>query len=131
MQRYKEARKSFERAIKADHNHADAYNNLGVTYYWNHNYGGAIRQYQKAIKLKNDAASYYSNLGMPISARKSSTRQSRTMPRRWKLDPDIFNRSSHAGVQASLLLPKTRPITIMFSPSSTPEPASRTFRCTI
>ncbi len=33
MRRYKEAKKSFERAIQADRNHADAYNNLGVTYY--------------------------------------------------------------------------------------------------
>ena len=33
MQRYKEAKKSFERAIQADRNHADAYNNLGVIYY--------------------------------------------------------------------------------------------------
>jgi hypothetical protein len=30
MQRYKEARKSFERAIVTDHKYADAYNNLGV-----------------------------------------------------------------------------------------------------
>jgi tetratricopeptide (TPR) repeat protein len=52
MQRYKEAKKSFERAIKADRKHADAYNNLGRHYYTMHNYSAAIRQYQKAIVEK-------------------------------------------------------------------------------
>ena len=30
MQRYREAKKNFERAIQADRAYADAYNNLGV-----------------------------------------------------------------------------------------------------
>src|SRR5215813_193688 len=33
MQRYKEARKSFERSIKSNKDFADAYNNLGVVFY--------------------------------------------------------------------------------------------------
>ena len=51
LQRYKEARKSFERAIKADRNHADAYNNLGVVYYQGHDYNRAISHYEKAVSL--------------------------------------------------------------------------------
>src|SRR5260370_16883008 len=33
MQRFKEARKSFEKSIKADRNFADAYNNLDMVFY--------------------------------------------------------------------------------------------------
>src|ERR1700691_5350157 len=48
MQRYKEARKSFEHSIHADRNYADAYNNLGVILYEIKKYGAAVKQYQKA-----------------------------------------------------------------------------------
>src|SRR5208337_3951992 len=70
MQRYKEAKKSFERAIRADRNHADAYNNLGVIYYQAHSYNAAIKRYEKAISLKADAASYYSNMGAAYFGKK-------------------------------------------------------------
>src|SRR5271166_5028493 len=46
MQRYKEARKSFEHSMKADRSFADAYNNLGVVFYATQNFGGAIKNYQ-------------------------------------------------------------------------------------
>jgi tetratricopeptide (TPR) repeat protein len=105
MQRYKQARKSFEHAIKMDRNHADAYNNLGVTYYETRSYGGAIRQYQKAIALKNDAASYYSNLAAAYFNKKEFDKAIQSYAKALELDPDIFNRSSHAGVQARLPSP--------------------------
>jgi len=47
MQRYKEARKNFSRAVKIDHTHADAYNNLGVVYYVSRDYGKAIKTYKR------------------------------------------------------------------------------------
>ena len=52
LQRWGEARKNFERAIKADRLFADAYNNLGVVEYEQRKYRGAIKQYQRAIKLR-------------------------------------------------------------------------------
>lgn len=106
MQRNKEARKSFERAIKADRGHADAYNNLGVTYYATRNYGTAIRQYRKAIALKNDAGSYYSNLGTAYFNKKEFEKAIESYARAVELDPNIFDRSSHAGVQAKLASPE-------------------------
>lgn len=106
MQRYKEAKKSFERAIKADHNHADAYNNLGVTYYTSGNFSSAIRQYLKAIALKNDAGAYYSNLGSAYFNKKQFDKAIDSYTKAVDLDPDIFNRSSHAGVQAKLASPE-------------------------
>src|ERR1039457_3381988 len=63
MQRYKEAKKSFERAIKSDHEFANAYNNLGVVLYEGKKYGAAVKQYEKAIARDSNSASFYSNLG--------------------------------------------------------------------
>jgi tetratricopeptide (TPR) repeat protein len=107
-QRYKEARKNFERSIKADHSHADAYNNLGVTYYAQHNNNAAIKDYQKAISIKDDAASYYSNLGTAYFGKKQFEKAIQFYAKAVQLDPDIFDRSSHAGVQAKLPSPEDR-----------------------
>lgn len=108
MQRFKEARKSFERAIKADRKHADAYNNLGVIYYSQHNYNGAIKHYEKAISIKDDAASYYNNLGAAYFAKKQFEKAIQNYSKAVELDPDVFERSSHAGVQAQLPSPADR-----------------------
>jgi len=53
MQRYKDARKAFEHAIKADHEFADAYNNLGVVFYEGKKYGAAVKEYEKAISERS------------------------------------------------------------------------------
>src|SRR5438128_247041 len=44
MQRYKEAKRTFDQSIKSDRQYADAYNNLGVVLYEEKKYGGAIKQ---------------------------------------------------------------------------------------
>jgi tetratricopeptide (TPR) repeat protein len=108
MQRYKDARKSFEHSIKTDRNHADAYNNLGVAYYAIRNYGAAIKHYEKAISLNNGAASYYSNLGTAYFGRKQFDKAIQSYSMAVQLDPDIFDRSSHAGLQAKLPSPEDR-----------------------
>ena len=107
-QRYKEARKSFEHAIRADRKHADAYNNLGVVYYAQRNYNGAIKHYEKAITLKTDAASYYNNLGAAYFGKKQFEKAIQNYSKAVELDPDVFERSSHAGVQAQLPSPADR-----------------------
>jgi tetratricopeptide (TPR) repeat protein len=106
MRRDKEAKKSFERAIKADHNHADAYNNLGVVYYALQNYGAAIKQCERAVALKKDAGSYYNNLGAAYFAEKQFGKAVQNYSKAVQLDPDIFERSSHAGIQAKLASPE-------------------------
>src|SRR6202451_4827346 len=63
LRRDQESTKDFERAIKLDHQFADAWNNLGVAWYLQEKYGRAIKDYEKAIKLKPDVASFYNNLG--------------------------------------------------------------------
>jgi len=107
-QRYKEAKKSFERAIRADRKHSDAYNNLGVIYYQAHNYNGAIKHYEKAISLNNDAASYYSNMGAAYFGKRQFEKAIQNYSKAMELDPDIFERTSRAGVLAQLPSPEDR-----------------------
>jgi tetratricopeptide (TPR) repeat protein len=108
MQRYKEAGKSFERAIKADRKHADAYNNLGVVYYQARNYNAAIKRYEKAVALNDAAASYYSNMGAAYFGKKQFEKAIQNYSKALELDADIFERTSHAGVLAQLPSPGDR-----------------------
>ncbi len=107
LQRYKEARKNFNRAVKTDRNHADAYNNLGVVYYVQRDYGKAIKNYEKAAAL-NPAASYYSNLGAAYFSKKQFDKAAINYSKALELDPDVFERISRAGVQAQLPSPEDR-----------------------
>jgi tetratricopeptide (TPR) repeat protein len=43
MLRYDDAKKDFERATKMDASYADAFNNLGVAYYGQHNYRKSVK----------------------------------------------------------------------------------------
>jgi tetratricopeptide (TPR) repeat protein len=108
MQRYKEARTSFERAIRADHTFADAYNNLGVVLYEGKRYGAAVKQYEKAIKVDNSSASFFSNLGAAYFSKRDFEHAVTAYEHALELDADVFNRSSRGGVQAQLPSPEDR-----------------------
>jgi tetratricopeptide (TPR) repeat protein len=108
MQRYKEARASFERAIRADHSFADAYNNLGVVYYEGKRYGAAVKQYEKAIHVDNSSASFFSNLGAAYFSKRDFDHAVSAYQHALELDADVFNRSSRGGVQAQLPSPEDR-----------------------
>jgi tetratricopeptide (TPR) repeat protein len=107
MQRYHEARKSFEQSIKADHL-ADAYNNLGVVFYEERKYGSAVKEYHRAIAIDDNAASYFSNLGAALFSRRQYEQAAIAYGRAVQLDPDVFERTSRAGVQAQLPSPEDR-----------------------
>jgi tetratricopeptide (TPR) repeat protein len=108
MVRFAEARKDFERAIKNDRQFADARNNLGVIYYLQKKYGKAIKQYEEAIKLRQDSASFYSNLGAAYFSKKEFEKASLAYNQALRIDPDIFERTSHTGVQAQMSSPGDR-----------------------
>ena len=108
LQRFHEAGKNFERAIKNDREYADAYNNLGVIYYLQKKHGKAIKQYEKAIKLRQDAPSYFSNLGAAYFSKKEFEKAVAAYNEAMRLDPDIFERTSHTGVQAQMASPEDR-----------------------
>lgn len=108
MQRYHDAKKSFDRAIKANRTFADAYNNLGVVYYEEQKYGAAIKQYRRAIGLNDAAASFYSNLGAALFSKREFEPAVQAYQKAMELDPDVFERSSRGGVQAQLPSPGDR-----------------------
>jgi tetratricopeptide (TPR) repeat protein len=108
MQRYNEARKSFERAVRADHEFADAYNNLGVIYYETKKYGAAVKQYERAIAKDSSSASFYSNLGAAYFSKKEFERAVTAYQHALEMDPDVFGRTSRTGVQAQLPSPQDR-----------------------
>ena len=108
MEHWKDARKAFNRATKADRTFADAYNNLGVVDYEQKKYGAAIKQYENAIRLRDDMASYYSNLGAAYFSKKDFEDASVAYAHALQLDPDIFEHSSRMGVSARLPSPEDR-----------------------
>jgi tetratricopeptide (TPR) repeat protein len=115
LRRLRESKKTLERAIRVDHGYADAYNNLGVVYYEfgvNNHSGGdfskAIKMYDKAIAISNDFASYYNNRAAAYFAKKRYELASVDYATALQLDPDIFERTSRAGVQAMLPSPEDR-----------------------
>jgi tetratricopeptide (TPR) repeat protein len=108
MQRYKEAKKSFERAIKADHEFANAYNNLGVVLYESKKYGAAVKQYEKAIARDRNSASFYSNLGAAYFSKREFDPAVAAYQHALELDAEVFTRTSRAGVQAQLPSPQDR-----------------------
>jgi tetratricopeptide (TPR) repeat protein len=108
MQRYKEAGKDFERAIRLDHQYADAVNNLGVIDYEGRKYGRALKHYEKAIHLRPDSASFYSNQGAAYFGKKEFEKASAAYAKALQLDTDILERTSHNGVSAQLPSPEDR-----------------------
>lgn len=108
MRRDKEARKSFERAIRYDRTLADAYNNLGVVLYEDKKFNPAIKQYLKAIEHDDSSASFYSNLGAAYFSKKNFDAAVVAYQHALTLDPEVFVRSSRTGVQAQLPSPEDR-----------------------
>jgi len=108
MQRYREAKKSFDQSIKADRKFADAYNNLGVVFYEEQKYSPAVKEYRRAIAIDATSASFYSNLGAALFAKKEFEPAVIAYQRAVEIDPDVFERTSRGGVQAQLPSPGDR-----------------------
>src|SRR5205085_3982218 len=83
-------------------------NNLANVNYIPHDYGKAIKNYQKATSISSNAASYYSNLCAAYSGKKEFEKAAINYSKALELDPDVFERSSRAGVQAQLPSPQDR-----------------------
>jgi tetratricopeptide (TPR) repeat protein len=72
------------------------------------NFKKAIKMYDKAIALSADSASYYNNRGAAFFARRQFEPAMADYAMALKLDPEIFERISRAGVQAMLPSPEDR-----------------------
>jgi tetratricopeptide (TPR) repeat protein len=108
IQRYHDASKDFDKAIKYDKTFADAHNNLGVIRYEEKKFGKAVKEYEKAIQLRDDSASFYSNLGAAYYMQKQWEQATQAYGKALQLDPEIFGRISHNGVSAQLPSPEER-----------------------
>jgi len=108
IQRYREAKKSFDKSIKANRKFADAYNNLGVVFYSERRYGAAVKEYRRAIAIDNSSASFFNNLGAALFAKKEFEPAVLAYQHAVELDPDVFERTSRGGVQAQLPSPGDR-----------------------
>lgn len=102
LQRFREAGKSFDQAIKYDRKFPDAYNNRGVVEYERKKYRGAIKEYKKALQIEPDSASFYSNLGAAYFASKKFEEASQVYSKALELDPDIFEHTSRTGITAQI-----------------------------
>jgi len=108
MQRYREAQKTFGQALKTNKRFADAMNNLAVVYYEEQKYGAAVKEYKKAIAIDNTSASFYSNLGAALFSKKDFEAAGLAYQKAMEIDPDVFERTSRAGLQAQLPSPGDR-----------------------
>lgn len=108
LQRYQEAKKTFEKSIKADRKFADAYNNLGADLYELRKFSPAIKEYRKAIAIDSDSASFFSNLGAALFSKKEFEPAVAAYQRALEIDPNVLERTSRIGVQAQLPGPQDR-----------------------
>ena len=103
LERYHDAGRDFEHAVKMDRKFAEPYNNLGVVDYKRKKYGSAIKLYKKAIALVPDSASFYSNMGAAYFAKKEFEQASQAYAEAIRLDPEVFEHTSHTGIAAQLV----------------------------
>jgi tetratricopeptide (TPR) repeat protein len=109
LHRYKDAKKSFERAIKLDNKYANAYANLGVVLYQGASYGKSIRYYDKAIALDPNEAVFFNNRAASLFSKKEFDKASADYAKALELDPSIFDRNLRGGgIQAKLPSPEDR-----------------------
>jgi tetratricopeptide (TPR) repeat protein len=102
------ARSYFQKAIKVNRNDASAWNNLAAVEYLNREYGAAIKTYKRSVKLDKNSAIYHSNLGMAYFDTKDFKNARKELAIALGLDPDIFKKSSSAGISAHVLSPEDR-----------------------
>lgn len=108
VQRYHDAQKAFDRAIKMDKTAPEAYNNRAFIEQVNKNPGKAIKYYHKALSLRPDSSTFHYNIASAYFAKhefEQSTQEYRTA---YQLDPGIFQRVSKTGIMAQACSPEDR-----------------------
>lgn len=93
-----DARKYYQRALKANPNYAEAINNLGTIEYSKKNYRRAIGLYKRALRITPNSGSIYSNLGTGYFARKNYKEATLAFQKALELDPEVFEHKGTHGV---------------------------------
>jgi tetratricopeptide (TPR) repeat protein len=108
MMRFDDAKKDFEKALKADKKYAEAENNIGAMLHYQRKLGPAIKHYKRAIQLEQ-RATFYSNLGTAYFASKDYKKAQSNYQIALQLDPDVFERQrSRTATQFAAMTPQER-----------------------
>ena len=91
------AGKYYQRATKVDKRFADAYSNLGTTWYAEKDYKKAVSAYKKAISLEPKTAGFYTNLGYAYFAQKQMPLAMDAFHKALAIDPSIFTENDRNG----------------------------------
>jgi len=97
------ARQIFLRTVRAKKNDAQAWNNLGVTEYADHNYQAAINDYKRAARLNQSSAIFHSNLAMAYFENKDMDSARRQFVLAIQLDPTIMQDQDMGGATAHVI----------------------------
>jgi tetratricopeptide (TPR) repeat protein len=110
-----EAQKAAKKAVRKDKHMAEAWNNLGVSYYLlgsgqqnRSKTEDAIRTYERAISITPDNASFHNNLAAALMDIKEYDRGMAEYRKAFALDPGFFERSASNGVSARMGSPEDR-----------------------
>lgn len=95
----RDARKSYEHAIRLDKKYADAINNVGTIFYAEKKYRSAISRYNRALQFAPDSASIWSNLGTAWYARGKFDLMNQAYLKALQLDPDVFEKNNSVGTR--------------------------------
>jgi tetratricopeptide (TPR) repeat protein len=106
LERFRDAEKSFERALKLQSDLVEARNNLGVSFYLEKKYSKAIKEYREAVRLEDDNASFHSNLATALFAQKERDAAMAEYVRAFQLDPTVFERTARGGISAKVAGPE-------------------------
>jgi tetratricopeptide (TPR) repeat protein len=108
LQHNKDAKKSFEQAVRLDSNSAEGYNNLGFIAQSEKRFNRAVKYYEKALTIRPNSATFHYNLGAAYFAKHDFAKASQEYHTSYQLDPDIFQRVSKTGVMAQSSSPEDR-----------------------
>jgi tetratricopeptide (TPR) repeat protein len=98
------AKRYYDRAIKADKNFAEAHNNVGTVWYQRRNFGRAIKSYRRAIEIyergtapRPGYGAVQSNLGYALFATKKFEEAIACFQIALAHDPEVLDRRSTGG----------------------------------
>jgi tetratricopeptide (TPR) repeat protein len=94
---YGQAKKYFERAVKADKSYSSAVNNLGMVAYQQKNYRRAIREYQRAVAIDPNQGGTHANLGYAYYKTKKYPEAAAEFRKALEIDPHTFEHNERVG----------------------------------
>ena len=97
LSNFNQAKKYFERSIKAGKKNPSPVNNLGMVWYQQKNYRRAIREYQRAVAIDPGQAGTHANLGYAYYKTKKYPEAAAEFRKTLQLDPHAFDHNERVG----------------------------------